>query len=45
MLFYESSDDDVEKKPRKLNKKNCQKCPKRIVAIKNTDKIRNEANN
>ena len=44
MLFYNSgSDDDDEKTPRKLKKKNCSKPPKRIIAIKNKDKVGHES--
>jgi energy-coupling factor transporter ATP-binding protein EcfA2 len=43
MHFYETDSDDDEKKPRKLNKKNCGKPPKRIVAIKNKDKRGHES--
>jgi energy-coupling factor transporter ATP-binding protein EcfA2 len=39
MSYFYETDSDEEKKPRKLNKKNCGKPPKRIVAIKNKDKI------
>ena len=39
MSYFYETDSDEEKKPRKLNKKNCGKPPKRIVAIKNKDKV------
>jgi hypothetical protein len=42
MHFYETDSDDDEKKPRKLNKKNCGRPPKRLAAIKNPDKIGHE---
>jgi len=34
----QNESDDEEKKPKKLNKKNCTKPPKRIIGIKNKDK-------
>ena len=40
--FYETDSDGEEKKPRKLNKKNCGKPVKRLVAIKNKDKKNHE---
>jgi len=42
MHFYGTDSDEDEKKPRKLNKKNCGKPPKRIVAIRNSDKTHSE---
>ena len=42
MHFYETDSDDDEKKPRNLNKKNCGRPPKKLVAIKNPDKIGHE---
>jgi GTP-binding protein EngB required for normal cell division len=43
MHFYETDSDEDEKRQRKLNKKNCGKPPKRIVAIKNKDKRGHES--
>ena len=40
--FYETDSDGDEKKPRKLNKKNCGKPPKRLIAIRNKDKKSHE---
>ena len=37
--FYETDSDDEEKKPRKLNKKNCGKPPKKMIIIRNPDKV------
>ena len=40
--FYETDSDGDEKKPRKLNKKNCGKPPKRIIPLANKDKKHHE---
>ena len=42
MSYFYETDSDEEKKPRKLNKKNCGKPVKRLVAIKNKDKSGHE---
>ena len=39
----DSSPEDTERAPRNLNKKKCKKPPKRIIAIKNDDKIGHES--
>ena len=37
MSYFYETDSDEEKKPRKLNKKNCGKPPKKMIIIKNTN--------
>ena len=47
MLFKDESgsdsDEKAERKPRDLNKKKCKKPPKKIIAIKNKDKVGHES--
>ena len=46
MLFKDDSDSDAEKaerKPRNINKSKCKKPPKRIIPIKNKDKVGHES--
>ena len=46
MLFKDDSDSDEEKakrKPRDINKSKCKKPPKRIIPIKNKDKVGHES--
>ena len=42
MSYFYETDSDEEKKPRKLNKKNCGKPPKKMIIIKNPDKVGHE---